>query len=310
MNPITALLTALGALTVAYVAGWTKVVLSARRAAAGASDPATDARMPSPLQIAVGAGTNFLDTLGIGSFATTTAIFRLKRMVPDRIIPGTLNVGHTLPTVTQAFIYTTVIPVDVLTLVSMIAAAVLGAWLGAGIVAKWPKRKVQIGMGAALLAAAGFMLMRQLELFPAGSSEIGVRGARLAIAVGGNFMLGALMTLGVGLYAPCMVLVSVLGMNPIAAFPIMMGSCAFLMPVASVQFIRRNAYNLRAAVGLALGGPLAVLLAYWLVESLPTTMVRVLVFVVIVYTSLSMLRSAASERKAAEARSQMAQPAV
>src|SRR5687768_7830387 len=123
MNAITALLTALGALTVVFVGGWTKVVLTARRVSGGESNPAADARVPSPLQIAVGAGTNFLDTLGIGSFATTTAVFRLKRMVPDRIIPGTLNVGHTLPTITQAFIYTAIIPVDVLTLVSMIAAA-------------------------------------------------------------------------------------------------------------------------------------------------------------------------------------------
>jgi uncharacterized membrane protein YfcA len=117
--------------------------------------------------------------------------------------------------------------------------------------------------------------------------------------VGGNFMLGALMTLGVGLYAPCMVLVSILGMDPTAAFPIMMGSCAFLMPVASLQFVRKDAYNLRASLGLALGGPLAVLLAIWLVTSLPTTMVRVLVLCVILYTSLSMLRSAATERAAA-----------
>ena len=122
-------------------------------------------------------------------------------------------------------------------------------------------------------------------------------------------MLGALMTLGVGLYAPCMVLVSVLGMDPIAAFPIMMGSCAFLMPVASIQFVRRDAYNLRAALGLAIGGPLAVLLAIWLVTSLPTVMVRVLVLLVITYTSITMLRSASSERKAAEARAAMANPA-
>jgi uncharacterized membrane protein YfcA len=99
-----------------------------------------------------------------------------------------------------------------------------------------------------------------------------------------------------------MVLVSVLGMNPIAAFPIMMGSCAFLMPVAAIQFVRRNAYNLRAALGLALGGPLAVVLAYLLVESLPTMVVRVLVLVVILYTAVTMLRSAAVESRSPQAR--------
>ena len=156
MNPISALLTALAALSVAFVGLWTSAVIAARRSPEGSSDgdPATDARFPNPLHIAVGFFTNFFDALGIGSFATTTALFRAFKMVPDRIIPGTLNVGHTLPTVVQAFIFTKLIPVDVLTLISMIVAAVLGAWLGAGVVAKWPKRKVQIGMGVALLAAA------------------------------------------------------------------------------------------------------------------------------------------------------------
>jgi uncharacterized membrane protein YfcA len=298
MNPITALLTALGALTVVFVGGWTRVVLSARQRGRGGSDPATDARVPSVLQVGVGAVTNFLDTLGIGSFATTTAIFRLKRMVPDRIIPGTLNVGHTLPTITQAFIYTTIIPVDVLTLVSMIAAAVSGAWLGAGVVAKWPKRKVQVGMGAALLAAAVFMLMKQLELFPAGSAEIGVRGAKLAVAIGGNFLLGALMTLGIGLYAPCMILVSLLGMSERTAFPIMMGSCAFLMPIGSLRFIREQSYSLRNALGLAIGGIPGVWVAAKIVQQLDLRTIRWLVIGVVVYTAVTMLWSAASERKA------------
>src|SRR3990172_9079709 len=166
MNPITGLLTALGALTVVFVALWARAVAAARRVMGGQHTPATDARFPTPIQIVLGTVTNFFDALGIGSFATTTAAFKFLKMVPDRIIPGTLNAGHTLPTVTQAFIFIAVIPADVTTLFSMIAAAVLGAWLGAGVIARWPKRKVQIGMGAALLAAAAFFTMRNLSLFP------------------------------------------------------------------------------------------------------------------------------------------------
>lgn len=298
MNPITALLTVLGALTAVFIGGWTKAVLAARKVPGGANDPATDARFPNALQLAVGAGTNFLDTLGIGSFATTTALFRFFRMVPDRIIPGTLNTGHTLPTVTQAFIYTTVIPVSVLTLVSMIAAAVLGAWLGAGVVAKWPKRKVQFGMGGALLAAATFFTMRQLGLFPQGSDAIGVEGTKLIIATAGNFALGALMTLGIGLYAPCMILVSLLGMSERTAFPIMMGSCAFLMPVGSWRFIRAHSYSLRNSLGLALGGIPAVFIAAYWVQSMNLRTVRWLVIVVVLYTAVTMLISASTETKA------------
>ena len=300
MNPITVLLSALGALSVAFAGIWAFMVAAARRTSSSNADanPATDARFPTTLQIAVGAVTNFFDTLGIGSFSTTTAIFRLKKMVPDRIIPGTLNAGHTLPTVVQAFIYTKIIPVDVLTLVSMIAAAVLGAWLGAGVVAKWSKRKVQIGMGGALLAAAVFMFMKQMTLFPPGSEEIGVRGAKLAMAIGGNFLLGALMTLGIGLYAPCMVLVGLLGMSEKTAFPIMMGSCAFLMPIGSLRFIREQCYSLRNALGLALGGIPGVLIAAYIVKQLELGTVRWLVIAVVLYTAVTMLLSARTDQLA------------
>ncbi len=146
-----------------------------------------------------------------------------------------------------------------------------------------------IAIGAALLAAAVFMLMRQLSLFPPGSEEIGVRGLKLALAIGGNFMLGALMTLGIGLYAPCMILVSLLGMSERTAFPIMMGSCAFLMPIGSLRFIREKSYSLRAALGLAIGGVPGVLLAAYIVKSLDLRTVRWLVIVVVLYTAVTLL---------------------
>jgi uncharacterized membrane protein YfcA len=294
MNPITGLLTALGALTAFYITAWVRLASAARRRSGGTPTPATDGRFPDAGLIGLGAVANFFDALGIGSFATSTAVFKFFKMVPDRVIPGTLNAGHALPTVAQAFIYTAIIPADVLTLFSMIIAAVLGAWLGAGIVARWSKRKVQIGMAAALLAFAAFAFMKQMSLFPAGSDAIGVRGIALAFAVAGNFALGALMTLGIGLYAPCMILVSLLGMSERTAFPIMMGSCAFLMPIGSLRFIREQSYSLRAAIGLAIGGVPGVLVAAYIVKQLPLYAVRWLVIVVVIYAAVMMLASAYS----------------
>jgi uncharacterized membrane protein YfcA len=288
----TALLIALAGLTVAYLLVWVRSVRS--RGAA----PAPAGR-PSAADVAIGFVTNFFDTLGIGSFATTTSLFRFTGSVPDERIPGTLNVGHTPPTVTQAFIYIAIVVVAMPTLIAMIAAAVAGAWLGAGVVARWSRPRVQIGMGTALLASAALMLMTQLGLVPLGGEAVGLAGTRLAVAVGVNFVLGALMTLGIGLYGPCMILVSLLGMDPRVAFPIMMGSCAFLMPVGSVRFIREDRYSLRAAVGLAVGGIPAVLLAAYVVRSLPLGAVRWLVIVVVVYTAAALLRSAARERREA-----------
>jgi len=256
----------------------------------------TQAVRPKPQAAATGFVTAFLDTLGIGSFATTTSIFRQWRLVDDAQLPGTLNVGITLPTVVQAYIYTRLIPVDSRTLILMIAAAVLGAWLGAGVVCRWPKVRIQIGMGSALLIAAAIMLGSLLALLPAGGTALALTGTKLGLAIVGNFVLGALMTLGIGLYAPCMILVSLLGLTPTAAFPIMMGSCAFLMPVASARFIKLDRYDLRAALGLAIGSIPAVLLAAFIVKSLPLNAVRWLVIVVVVYTALNLLRDARRER--------------
>jgi uncharacterized membrane protein YfcA len=284
-----ALQTALGVLTAIFVYGWAAAVRDVRGTATAERAPATDVRPPSGTEVGIGALTNFFDTLGIGSFATTTALFRFLKLVPDRVIPGTLNVGHTLPTVVQAYIYTKLVQVDMVTLFALIGSAILGAWLGAGVVAKWDKRHVQVGMGTALLGAAALMLMTQLNLFPGGGEALGVRGAKLAIGVGVNFVLGALMSLGIGLYAPCMILISLLGMNPTAAFPIMMGSCAFLMPVGSLKFIRERSYGLRAALGLAIGGIPGVLLAAFIVTSMPIYWVRWLVIVVVIYTAVTML---------------------
>ncbi len=252
-------------------------------------------------EILVGFFTNFFDTLGIGSFAPTTSIFRLAKMVPDEHIPGTLNVGHTLPTVVQAFIFITIVAIDPATLVLMIAASVLGAWLGAGVVARWPRRNVQIGMGSALLAAAGLFLLTNLNIAPGGGTDIALSGTRLVVGIVGNFVLGTLMTCGVGLYGPCMILVALLGMDPKAAFPIMMGSCAFLMPVASLRFIREGSYALRPSLGLAIGGIPAVVIAAKVVGSMDVVTMRWLVIVVVLYTAVAMLWSAAAESRARRA---------
>ncbi|HEX4441397.1 MAG TPA: sulfite exporter TauE/SafE family protein [Thermoanaerobaculia bacterium] len=278
------LFAALGVVTAVFAVAWYR----ATRRGKGSG-------RPGPLGLAIGFVTNFFDTLGIGSFAPTTSIFKLKSLVPDERIPGTLNVGHALPTITQAFIFIAIVEVEMPTLIGMIAASVAGAWLGAGVVAGWPRRTVQVGMGLALLAAAAFFAMTNLGLFPGGGDALGLRSPLLWVGLAANFALGALMTLGIGLYAPCMILVALLGMNPRAAFPIMMGSCAFLMPIGSLRFIARGSYSLRAAMGLTIGGIPAVLVAAFLIRSLPLTWLRWLVFAVVLYTAYAMLKSAVAD---------------
>jgi uncharacterized membrane protein YfcA len=81
-------------------------------------------------------------------------------------------------------------------------------------------------------------------------------------------------------------------MDPKAAFPIMMGACAFLMPVASARFIHAGSYSPRVALGLGLGGLPGVLIAAFIFKNLPVIAVRWLVVLVVIYAAFTMLRSA------------------
>lgn len=247
--------------------------------------------LPSAKLILIGFITDFFDTLGIGSYAPTTSMFRFSKTVDDRLIPGTLTVGHMIPTLVETLIYLTIVPVDPVTLFSMLAAAMLGAWIGAGVVARLSKRSIQMGMAFALGAAVILLFCKQMSYLPGGGEALGVSGIKLVIAVAVNFVLGALMTIGIGMYAPCMILVYLLGMSPRAAFPIMMGSCAFLMPIGAIPFLKEKSYHHQASVGLTLGGMPGVLLAAYVFYQLSVRWVLWLVIAVSIVTAIHLLRS-------------------
>jgi uncharacterized membrane protein YfcA len=249
--------------------------------------------------IAIGFITDFLDALGIGSFASTTALFKLRGDPPDELIPGTLNIGHNASAFLETAVFVTSVAVEPVLLAAMVASATLGAWLGAGVVSRWPRRIVQLSMGFALLIAAIFFLMANLGAFPVGGTVMGLSGWRFGVAVSVNFILGSLMSIGIGAYAPSMVLLALLGLHPLGAFPIMMGTCGLVQPVASLRFFKTGRFAFGPALGITLGGCVGVLVAIFIVRQLPLVTLRWLVIVVVLYAAVSMLRSAFHERAAA-----------
>lgn len=240
---------------------------------------------------------NFFDTLGIGSFAIETAMLKFMKQTEDRLLPATLNVGNAIPTVLQAIIFVRIIEVEPVTLILMVVASGAGAILGAGVVSKLPEKVIRLVMGFALLLTAFFMLATKLNWMQGGGDAIGLEGGKLALAVIANFILGAIMTAGIGLYAPCMALVFALGMSPAVAFPIMMGSCAFLMPLAAYRFVRTGAFNRKASYAIALAGLAGVLIAAFIVKSLDLDTLRWVVLGVIIYTATVMLRAGLKKSK-------------
>lgn len=279
---LTILLSALALLAAAFVA---MLVREAVKRGVGA---------PGPESLALGAITNFFDTLGIGSFAPTTAWLKFRRMIPDSFIPATLNVGHALPAMMQSAIFLVLlgVQVDPVLLVSCIVAAVAGAVVGAPLMVRAPVRLVQGIVGVALLIAAALYAMSNLDLMPIGGTATALEPRLLWIAVVAHFIMGVLMAFGIGLYAPSLILLSLLGLDPRLAFPIMASACAFLMPTTGFRYIRSERIDLRIVIGIALGGIPAVLLAAFVVKEMPIEPLRWAVVVVVLYAAGLLLRSA------------------
>ncbi|EMF0426171.1 sulfite exporter TauE/SafE family protein [Enterococcus hirae] len=249
----------------------------------------------------IGLITDFLDTLGIGSFAPTTMLLEFtKQLDNDRQLPGTLNVAHSIPVIIEAFIFITVVKVSPITLFSLVAAAIVGSFVGSKTVSKLPEKKVQFFMGLALIVTAILMGLKQagmLDLLGSGNEATALTGLKLIIGVIGNFLLGALMTIGVGLYAPCMALVYMLGLSPLVAFPIMMASCAGLMPVASGNFIKSGDYTRKVSLAITIGGVIGVIIAVKFVTSLDLNMLTWVIIAVIIYSGITYMRKGMFSKK-------------
>lgn len=238
---------------------------------------------------------NFFDTFGLGSFATSSFLFKIHHSVHDIDVPGTLNVGNSIPVSLQALIFLSLVNIDIKTLVCLIISAVLGAFLGVKFVTKWNKRSIRLGMGIGLLLLGIFMIMNNINIIPLNltGTSLKLTGYKLVIAMIINFFLGALMNLAVGLYAPCMALVSVLGMEVKAAFPIMMNSSAFLMSYGNgPRFIKEGRYDMIASLCQMVAGSIGVVIAAFLINKLPIFILTWIFACVVLYSSFLYLRDA------------------
>lgn len=247
-------------------------------------------RFPMVGFLGIGFGANFFDTLGIGSFATTTAVLRLFHLVDDENIPGTLNVGHAIPTICEAIIFIIMLGglIDLPTIVSMVLAGGIGAWFGTGIVVHWPRRTIQRAMAVALVVTAAFMAVRMLLNLSLTEGTIGLTGLSLMIGVVASVVIGSLTSLGIGNYAPTMAVTYMLGMNQKAVFPIMAASASLILPAAALRFYRAGRFDRRTVVGLAIGGIPGVFVAAYLVKELPLNVVKWIVVAVLLYTSATL----------------------
>jgi uncharacterized membrane protein YfcA len=288
---------ALFLINVAFFAGW----IRSRKSYVGR-------KRPLIREYPVGFVVAFFDTLGIGSFAPTTATLKFQGKLADELIPGTLNIGLNTAAILEMLIMVSVIVIDPVLLMATVTSAALGAWIGAGFVNRMPRPAIQLAMGVALLIAGCVFAATNLHLLPGGGTAITLTGWRFGVAVAVNFLLGALMSIGIGLYAPCMIVVTLLGLHPLASFPIMMGACALVQPTAGLQFFRSGRFGFGTSIALTIGSIPGVLLAAFVVKRLPLSALRWLVVLVVIYAAVTMLRSFRAGRAELRAAPCSAQP--
>ena len=282
------LVAALVAVTLAY-----GIMLVRAAIAAGHIVPRIEA-------VLLGAVTNFFDTLGIGSFAPTIAWFRFRKLVPDRLIPLTMLAGYIIPSLLQGIIFMILlgVRVDPWLIVGCLVAMVAGGFFSIPLAAKCPIRLVQAIVGGALLLAAFFYALSNLGLMPAGGTATSLPPVLMAGAIALHFVLGILLSFGVGNYAPTLAVLSLMGMDPRLAFPIMASAAGFAGATAAARCLSLVKIDLKIAIGLTIGAIPAVLVAALIVKEMPLEMLRWLVVVVVTYAGVTLLLSAARRAEA------------
>jgi len=259
----------------------------------------------------LGAVVNFLDTLGIGSMAPTMAWFKFRKLVPDHLIPQTMITGLTLPTMVEGLIFLSLlgVGVDPVLLVGSILSFLAGGWAGLPLIARAKAWVVQAVVGLALLIAAVFFVLSNLDLMPVGGTATSLPPGLTIVAIAASFGFGVLINFGIGNYAPSLAMLSLMGLDPRLCFPIMAASASFAAAGIATHHIRDRKIDLRIPLAMVLAGIPAVLVAAFIVKELPLAPLKWLVSVVIIYTGIVMLRSAAQGRRA-DAENQPAAPAA
>lgn len=245
------------------------------------------------LGMLIGFITDFGDTLGIGSFATTTAAFRATHYIDDdRQLPGTLNAMHAIPVMVEALFFITAVKVELSTLLPMTTVAVVGAYVGTHVTKNWHAPTVQRVMSATLFIAVVIMIVRMITN-PGADNALTVHGLHgwwLVLGIVFNLGVGILMTMGLGNYAPELIFFSLMGVNPAIAFPVMMLDAALIMPTTAWNVIKMDRISWRGFAGVTIGGILGVIVAAKFFTSMDVQLLKLLIIVVSLWTAFGLFR--------------------
>ncbi|WP_425379077.1 TSUP family transporter [Spiroplasma endosymbiont of Polydrusus pterygomalis] len=252
---------------------------------------------------------SFLDTIGVGSFAVATAGLKAGKIVKnDALLPGTLNIGLGIPNLIAGTIFVAAINVQVLTLMLLVLGAILGSFIGAELTKRISAKHISLTMAIVLAIVVILMILMQLNLLPTSGNKTGLSGWQLGLAFILFIIYGGLQAFGIGLYAPALATIALLGMDIKVAFPIMTLASGYAVPIAAYSYYKNNKYQPKTSFGLMLGGALGVVLAFLTVfvgievglnvkPAVFTNYLKWLAVIVVFYVSIMLLLSYLKIRK-------------
>lgn len=229
-----------------------------------------------------------LSALGISDYAISEAVYPKTHWVPTKKLPGTLSVQCTIPAAIMALAFVKSVKLDILTLIIPIICQALGSYIFPRFAVRLPVKTIKRIMAIGLLLAGFFIVAGKVGWVPAGGAATGLHGWKLLVLALLTFLAGCLNTIGIGSYSIVMVTVYMLGMNPIASYPIMMGASGFSVPLGSSQFVKMGAYSRKISLFTSIFGSLGVLVAVFFVKNLNISVLQWIVVVVVVYSAVTM----------------------
>lgn len=236
------------------------------------------------------------DTIGIGSFAVMIALSKYWQLVKDKELPGLVNGAQIIPGAIEAVVFLQVIHVDMLTLITLVVGTCIGGVLGGFFVSRLNQRHIQVLMAGAFILMAVIIFLNQLQLLPIGGSATVLRGTKLGLGFLGMIVCGFVPALGVGLFALVQLLLFFLGLSPLIAFPIMTTAGALQQPLTTFTFAFNKAIPYKRMFVLSCAGVIGVLITVPLVTHLPLYFLRWLLFAIVGYNAVMMLRSYCKSR--------------
>ena len=245
----------------------------------------------------------FFTAFGVSDFTVSTVVYTKTGWVDIKKLPGTLNAQGISSLLITSLAYINSVEIDILTLVPFLLLCAFGSWMGPRVSIKLKSWCLKYFMAGGLFVAGVFMLCSQLNILNIGGTLVGLHGIKLICLWVFGFLLGFIRTFGVATHPLTMSAVYFSGLNPISAYPLMMGSSALANPVAAIQFVRLGAYERRTVLLGCSAGAVGSFVAVHIVKSMNVQLIMWLILGIVLLSSIDLFNQATrlySEEKNAQ----------